>query len=138
MAINDNVHILYRAMGRSGLSVLGYASSKNGINFDEKNSKPVYVANNFRKLPKRRKCYMPMVYPSGGGWGGCEDPRAVAIDGRFYVSFSAFDGWDFIRMAVISISEEDFLEKNFKLEFTSTLFHRRGRFIKIGLFFQKK
>ena len=52
-----------------------------------------------------------MLYPSGGSWGGCEDPRMVCIDGRIYILYNAFDGWDFIRVALISISAEDFLAK---------------------------
>ncbi len=138
VAINDRVHILYRAMGKNGLSVLGYASSKNGISFDQKNSVPAYVAKNFRDIPKSKKKYMPAIYPSGGGWGGCEDPRAVLIDGRVYVTFSAFDGWDFIRMAVISISEKDFMEKNFTAWSSPTFISTPGQIHKNWVIFPEK
>lgn len=53
------------------------------------------------------------MYPSGGSWGGCEDPRMVLIDGRVYVTFNMFDGWDFIRVAAISILENDFVAQRF-------------------------
>ncbi|MEI7777726.1 MAG: hypothetical protein WCI52_03910 [bacterium] len=138
VAINDRVHILYRAMGKNGLSVLGYASSKNGINFDEKISDPVYIAKNIRNIPKSKQSYQPAVYPSGGGWGGCEDPRMVLIDGKVYVTFSAFDGWDFIRMAVISISEKDFLEKNFTAWSSPTFISTPGQIHKNWVIFPEK
>jgi predicted GH43/DUF377 family glycosyl hydrolase len=54
------------------------------------------------------------MYPSGGSWGGSEDPRIACIGDKIYVTFSAFDGWDFIRMAVISIKEKDFINKKWK------------------------
>ena len=56
----------------------------------------------------------PVMYPSGGSYGGAEDPRIVEIDGRLYVSCSAFDGWDFIRIAIFSISKEDFIKNKWK------------------------
>jgi predicted GH43/DUF377 family glycosyl hydrolase len=34
-----------------------------------------------------------MLYPSGGSWGGCEDPRMVVIDGWVYVTFNMFHNW---------------------------------------------
>ena len=138
VAINDRVHILYRAMGKNGLSVLGYASSKNGIDFDHKDSKPAYVAQNFRSIPKSKKKYSHKIYPSGGGWGGCEDPRAVLVDGKVYVTFSAFDGWDFIRMAVISISEKDFLAKNFTAWSSPTFISTPGQIHKNWVIFPEK
>jgi len=108
--VGDRVHLLYRAMSREGVSRIGYASSLNGLVFDERLPYPAYSpTSSFRgPLPKR-----VWNFPSGGGWGGSEDPRAVLIDGKIYVSFSAFDGWDFIRLAIISISDKDFLAKNF-------------------------
>ena len=57
------------------------------------------------------KQFNPVMYPSGGSWGGSEDPRLVKIDSRIYLIFNAFDGWDFIRVAVASIAENDFLAK---------------------------
>ena len=37
------VHILYRAIGESDVSVLGYASSLDGLHINERLDKPVYV-----------------------------------------------------------------------------------------------
>jgi predicted GH43/DUF377 family glycosyl hydrolase len=60
--------------------------------------------------PKKFKgpmTYDPTFYTSGGGWGGAEDPRAVRIDGRIYLTYVAFGGWDHMNMAVTSISASD-------------------------------
>jgi predicted GH43/DUF377 family glycosyl hydrolase len=120
--IAGRTHLIYRAIGMDGVSRLGYASSADGIVFDKRLPYPVYVAQKPRDLPghTRRngvlagtRRYSPVLYPSGGSWGGCEDPRMVCIEGRVYVTFNMFDGWDFIRVAAISIAEEDFLSGQF-------------------------
>jgi predicted GH43/DUF377 family glycosyl hydrolase len=51
------------------------------------------------------------MYPSGGSWGGVEDPRITKIGDTIYMTFNAFDGWDFIRIGLTMISEKDFLKK---------------------------
>ncbi|HEY6736167.1 MAG TPA: hypothetical protein VI322_00470, partial [Candidatus Saccharimonadia bacterium] len=105
---NGRVHLLYRAMGPDGVSRIGYASSADGIHFDERLPYPVYTPSIGFGLPepnadKTSWKYDPTRYPSGGGWAGCEDPRAVCIEGRLYMSFCAFNGWDFMRQALTSI-----------------------------------
>jgi len=111
--LGGRTHLVYRAIGVDGVSRLGYASSPDGIAFDKRLPYPVYVAQKPRNLPGHAKRYSPVLYPSGGSWGGCEDPRMVVIDGRVYITFNMFDGWDYIRVAVISIAEEDFLSGQF-------------------------
>lgn len=37
----------------------------------------------------------------------------VVIEGRVYVTFNMFDGWDYIRVASISIDEQDFMTEQF-------------------------
>lgn len=106
-------HLIYRAIGMDGVSRLGYASSPDGIVFDKILPYPAYVAQKPRALSGHVKKYSPVLYPSGGSWGGCEDPRMVVIEGRVYVTFNMFDGWDFIRVAAISIAQEDFLSEQF-------------------------
>lgn len=103
-AIYDNgeVHLLYRAVGRNGLSTVGYAKSPDGLFFNRAHHKPVYVLNT------GSSGYDRVFYPSGGGSGGSEDPRAVVIDGRIYMTYVYFGNWDFMRMAMTSISVEDF------------------------------
>jgi predicted GH43/DUF377 family glycosyl hydrolase len=110
------VHLLYRAMGDDGISRIGYASSPDGIHFDERLRFPAYVPPNRFSIPDKKLVYgpngyAPHVYPSGGGWGGTEDPRMVKIEGKIYLSFVAFDGWGFVRMAFASITEGDFRKK---------------------------
>ncbi len=110
--IGGRTHLIYRAIGMDGVSRLGYASSPDGITFDERLPYPIYVARNPHNTALDRRRYSPMMYPSGGSWGGCEDPRMVVIDGWVYVTFNMFDNWT-LRVAVIALSMEDFLAKNF-------------------------
>ena len=118
VSCGGRVHLFYRAMGTDGISRIGYASSKDGINFDERLSYPVYFVNNVEDLKKHwpytspaRPIYDNALYSSGGGWGGCEDPRAVLIDGHIYMTFNMFNGWNSMRVAVISINEGDLSNK---------------------------
>lgn len=111
--MGGRTHLLYRAVGVDGVSRLGYASSPDGVVFDKRLPYPVFVAQKPRALPGHVRRYSPVLYPSGGSWGGCEDPRMVNIEGRVYVTFNMFDGWDFIRVAAISMAEEDFLAEQF-------------------------
>lgn len=113
---NDEVHLLYRAIGADGISRLGYARSPDGMFIKEKSDYPVFAMRNPRgdgtgNAPAPVQQFDPVMYPSGGSWGGCEDPRMVRINGRVYVTFNAFDGWDFIRIGVISIDERKFFKK---------------------------
>jgi len=113
LVLQNRTHLIYRAIGMDGVSRLGYASSPDGIVFDKRLPYPVYVAQKPRNLPGHVRRYSPVLYPSGGSWGGCEDPRMVNIEGRVYVTFNMFDGWDYIRVAAISIAEDDFVSEQF-------------------------
>jgi predicted GH43/DUF377 family glycosyl hydrolase len=108
------VHLFYRALGKDGVSRIGYASSKDGVHFGERLPYPVYAHSTpWAGKPHPLMRYDPQLYESGGGWGGTEDPRIVKIDNRFYLTFSAFNGWDSMRMGMISIDEEDFYQGRF-------------------------
>ena len=116
--LDGRVHLFYRALGNDGVSRIGYASSKNGIDFDERLSYPIYFVENTEEILKHwpftspaRPVYDTILYASGGGWGGCEDPRAVLIDGYVYMTLNVFNGWDSMRVAVISIKEKNLLNK---------------------------
>lgn len=118
---NGKVHLLYRAMGPDGISRIGYASSTDGIHFDERLPYPVYTPSIGFGLPEPDADpttwkYDPERYPSGGGWAGCEDPRAVTIEGKVYMSFCAFNGWDFMRQALTSIPLEHLNQKKWQWE----------------------
>ncbi|MFA5942503.1 MAG: hypothetical protein WC798_02410 [Candidatus Paceibacterota bacterium] len=112
--INGRTHLIYRAIGTDGISRLGYASSADGIVFDTLWPYPAFVAQNPRASSNGIRRYSPVLYPSGGSWGGCEDPRMVLLDGRVYITFNIFDGWDFIRVAAISIAEDDLVAHRFE------------------------
>lgn len=74
------VYMLYRAEDREGLGIwngtsrIGLAVSDDGFHF-RKVKAPVLVPTE------------PYEYP-----GGCEDPRVTEIDGRFYMTYTAYDG----------------------------------------------
>ena len=136
--IDGRTHLVYRAIGMDGASRLGYASSANGIVFDERLPYPIYIAQNPRLAMGRPRLYSPVIYPSGGSWGGCEDPRMVTIAGRVYVTYNAFDGWDFMRVAFISIDENDFLAKRFWKWSPAKLLSRSGERHKSWVLFPEK
>ncbi len=76
--------------------------------------------------------YSMNFFASGGGWGGCEDPRAVLMDGIIYLTFNVFNlnngwKWDSMRVAVISIKEKDLLNKKWTWQNFSYLSHLGDR-----------
>lgn len=103
------VHLLYRAIGLDGLSKIGHAKSSDGKNFERLFGYPVYSQNHTTEDTRKAedRVYNPALYTSGGGWGGCEDPRAVRIDDQVYMSYTAFEGWHSVRIALTSIGLED-------------------------------
>lgn len=118
---DGRVHLFYRALGSDGVSRIGYASSKDGINFDKRYGYPVYVPETPDEAVKHRPYTSParlvydrVLYLSGGGWGGCEDPRVVIIDDRLYMTFNMFNGWHSIRVGLTSISKSDLEKGNWR------------------------
>lgn len=66
-------HILYRAIGRDGISRFGYARSRDGEKIDYRSKEPVFEpdeGNEFERF-------------------GVEDPRLVKVNGYFYVTYAA-------------------------------------------------
>lgn len=116
IVVGGRVHLLYRALGGDGISRIGYASSPDGIHFDQRLPHPVYAAESvsqaqahYPNTSPARLTYDTVSWGSGGGWGGCEDPRTVSIDGVIYMTFNMFNGWDTMRVAFTSIDEYNFL-----------------------------
>ena len=107
--LDNKVHFIYRAIGDSGVSVLGYASSQDGIHIDERLAEPIYVSEN--PLERKQDNITPSRYVSGGGWCGCEDPRVVKIDDTIYMTYTAFDGCHAPCVALTSIGVDNFLNK---------------------------
>ncbi len=117
----DKVHLFYRALGPDGVSRIGYAKSSDGVHFDHRAPHPVFVpemaalakqAKHHLHTSPARLSYDRVLYQSGGGWGGSEDPRVVKIDDRIYMTINIFNGWHSIRVGVTSISEEDLDREN--------------------------
>ena len=109
---DGKIHIIYRAVGDSDVSVLGYIKSNDGYSFDKNSKKLAFFSKkqNIERDPETRI----INYSSGGGWGGgCEDPRLTLIGDRVYMIYTSFDGWGSLRLALTSISLEDFIAKRF-------------------------
>jgi predicted GH43/DUF377 family glycosyl hydrolase len=115
----SRVHLIYRAIGDTDTSVLGYASSPDGLHFDERLEEPIYVPREpfegVRLTPSTRPISYDSSYVSGGGeWGGCEDPRLTRIEDRVFITYVAYDGYSHPRSALSSIAYDDFLTKNWR------------------------
>lgn len=94
------IHLLFRAQGYDKVSTFGYAVSTDGYHIEEMLGEPVYVP--------REKFEQQTI----SGWNsGCEDPRITKIGSTLYVTYTAYDGTNPPRVALTSISEEDFLSR---------------------------
>ena len=139
------VHIVYRAMSADNTSVLGYATSRDGVHIDYTNSEPIYIPREDFESKK-----------NPGGNSGCEDPRITKIGNTLYMFYTAYDGKDLPRIAFTSILVKDFLDKKWnwkkpilisppefdnkdaclfpkKIEGKYLIFHRMGNDIDIAL-----
>lgn len=101
--LQGKVHLLYRAMSHYNTSVLGYASSKNGVDIDFRSDVPAYIP---------RESFERKTQPDGNS--GCEDPRITQIGNRIYVCYTAFDGSNPPRVALSSIAIHDFLRQKWE------------------------
>jgi beta-1,2-mannobiose phosphorylase / 1,2-beta-oligomannan phosphorylase len=117
------IHLFYRAIGSDGVSRVGYAQSGDGIHFERQNE-PCYdppheavaraaAARKGTRLTYATLTYDTVTYGSGGGWGGSEDPRAVILDGRLYLSFTSFEGWNNERIGLASIPVAELAQQKF-------------------------
>lgn len=101
---DSKVHIVYRAQSFRGVSTFGYASSRDGFHIDENLDYPIYMP---------REDFEKKADP---GNSGCEDPRITKIGDRFYMTYTAYDGYKPPRVAMTSISVSDFLAKQWRWE----------------------
>jgi beta-1,2-mannobiose phosphorylase / 1,2-beta-oligomannan phosphorylase len=136
---DHRVHLLYRAIGGDDISVLGYAASSDGVSFAERSGDPAYMPTAIKStVPAEEQKPLEPAYFSGGGWnGGVEDPRLTLIDDTVYLTYTAFDGWGSIRIALSSIALEDFLNKNWKWK-KPTMISPRGEVHKNWVLFPEK
>lgn len=107
----EKVHFLYRAMGDKNVSVLGYAASSDGEHIDERLADPAYLPSESFEYSGELSTNVNILYTSGGGYGGCEDPRLTQIDDTIYLTYIAYNGADPPRLALSSIKTDDFKKK---------------------------
>ena len=130
---NGKVHILYRAIGDDDSSTLGYAYSYDGLNIEDR---PTYFA--YKRFVEFTKSDARLDYSSGGGWnGGCEDPRLCLLDDMVYMTYTAFDGWGSVRIALTSIKFDDFKKKKWNWK-KSVLISPPGEINKNWVIFPEK
>ncbi|MDP3987543.1 MAG: hypothetical protein Q8P80_00160 [Candidatus Levybacteria bacterium] len=98
--LDSKVHLIYRAQSLDNTSVLGYATSQDGVHLDYRSPKPIYVP---------RESFEQKLVP--GGNSGCEDPRLTKIGNKIYMLYTAFDGKNPPRVALTWILTKDFLEQ---------------------------
>lgn len=109
---DGKVHFVYRALGDKDLSVLGYATSKDGLHIDERSEEPIYIPREPFETPGQQvfKTFADH-FASGGGYGGVEDPRLTRVEDTFFMTYVAFDGANPPRVALTSIPVDDFLNR---------------------------
>jgi predicted GH43/DUF377 family glycosyl hydrolase len=92
--LGGRIHYFYRAMGEDMVSRLGYASSRDSCHIDERLPHPVFEpATSLEKY-------------------GCEDPRITVLNGRCYMTYTAYG--DIYQIGMTSISPEDLLGKRWE------------------------
>ncbi|MFP3952159.1 MAG: glycosidase [Candidatus Bathyarchaeia archaeon] len=89
--MKGKIHYIYRAMGEDMVSRLGYASSSDGLNIDERLDEPIFEPVNH--IEKR----------------GCEDPRVTVMNGRCLMTYTAYG--DIPQIGITSIAAGDLEEK---------------------------
>jgi predicted GH43/DUF377 family glycosyl hydrolase len=134
---NNQVHLLYRAQGHDYVSQIGYARSSDGLTIDERLDQPAYRPSQAFEGVNQPKGDPNGPFASGGGSGGCEDPRATIIDGRVYMTYVAYNGQDHPRIAMTSIDLQDFLAQKF-LWTKPVLISRNGEVNKSACIFPEK
>ena len=95
---DGRVHILYRAMGNDGVSRLGYASSTDGYQIDERLPYPVFEPSISEETD------------------GCEDPRMTPLEGQYFMCYTAL--YNRVsgpyQVSMTSIGVDDFINKRWK------------------------
>ena len=103
LRISNTTHILYRALSEDNTSSIGYVSTKDGVKISERLPEPIYSPQEDFELKK-----------IAGANSGCEDPRLTKIGKIIYMCYTAFDGIGPPRVAITSITEKNFLKKDWK------------------------
>lgn len=136
---DEKVHFLYRALGDKDLSVLGYATSSDGVNIDFRSDTPAYIPREPFETPGGNRFNdIATHFMSGNGYGGIEDPRITKIDDKLYLTYVAFDGANPPRVAMSSIDLKDFLNNNWNNWSTPKLISAPGMVNKSAVVFPRK
>ncbi|MFA6982118.1 MAG: hypothetical protein WC243_03800 [Patescibacteria group bacterium] len=98
--LESKFHIVYRAMGEDNTSVMGYATSPDGVTIDYRSPEPIYVP---------RESFEQKNIENGNS--GCEDPRLTVIRDRIYMCYTAYDSINVPRVAMTWIKKTDFLAR---------------------------
>ena len=117
---NGLFHLFYRAMGVDNISRIGYAVSSDGFNFSRLD-KPVFVPEGRLET------------------GGCEDPRVVRLEDKFYMTYTAYSqagarvalastvnfiSWERLGVILTKIDNKDAVLFSEKIEGRYVMFHR--------------
>ena len=102
VGVGESVRILYRACSEDDTSTFGYAESKNGLKISRRDKSPVYVPRKDFEMKQN------------GGNSGCEDPRITKLDHTYYMLYTAVDTVNPPRVAMTSISAQDFEARHFE------------------------
>lgn len=108
--VDGTTHLFYRAIGKDGVSRVGYAVSSEDGAFSRLPYPVFALSDEGAEAAFMRSKVMAKhdaLVRSGGSWAGTEDPRAVVIDDDLYLTFSAFGGWDSLRIGVTSLPLTD-------------------------------
>lgn len=103
--MDGEFHIVYRAMGNENTSVMGYATSKDGVKIEYRSTEPIYVP---------RESFEQKNVINGNS--GCEDPRLTRMGSRIFMTYTAYDSINFPRVALTSIKKDDFVERKWNWE----------------------
>ena len=103
VALEDRIHLLYRAGDTTDTPVLGYATSTDGIHIDERLDYPVYDPTDHRNTETQDRKFIRHSYMSGGGTG-LRRPALTRIDNTLYLTYTAFNGMQPPGVALTSIS----------------------------------
>lgn len=136
---DGKVHFLYRALGDTDLSVIGYATSSDGLNIDHRSDEPIYIPREPFETPGNHAFKtIAEHFVSGGGYGGVEDPRITRVENKMFLTYVAFDGATPPRSAVSSIDINDFRNKNWDKWETPKLITAPGMVNKSAVIFPRK
>ncbi len=96
LQVGSTTYIVYRAMSDDNVSSFGYALTEDGYTIIERRNIPCYAPREDFEMKKT------------SGNSGCEDPRLTLIGNTIYMCYTAYDGVHLPRVALTSISFEDF------------------------------